>query len=55
MTKEEINSIIRQIKNSLTYKKNSNELRLKRLGIHGVSMEEYMPWNEVTAWQALCG
>lgn len=49
MTSEEINSIIRQIKNSLTYKKNSNELRLKTLGFHGISMEGYKPWNEVFA------
>lgn len=49
MTKEEVASIINQIKNSFTYKKNSNELRLKTLGFHGTSMEAYKSWDEVFA------
>lgn len=49
MAKEEVDSIIRQIKGSLTYKKNSDELRLKTLGFHGVSMEAYKSWEQVFA------
>lgn len=49
MSQEEVDSIIIQIKNSFTYKKNSNELRLKTLGFHGISLESYKSWEQVFA------
>lgn len=47
MTIEDVDSIIRQIKNSFVYKNGSDGLRLKTLGFHGISMEAYKPWREV--------
>lgn len=49
MTIEEVDSLISQIKNSFTYKRGSNELYLKTLGFHGVSMEKNKSWDQVFA------
>lgn len=49
MTKEDVESIIRQIKSSYTYKNSTQDLSLKTLNSPGVSIEDYKSWEQVFA------